>query len=81
MIRSVVLAFAVLATTAAIAQPAPPAVDPALLQRALNVLQAQRNQAMDSAAIAEARAAGLTDDLAKANARIKELEPKPASKK
>jgi hypothetical protein len=60
---------------AANAQTAPP--DPALLQHAANALQAQRNQAMDAAAIAEARAAGLADDLAKAQARIKELEPKP----
>ena len=39
--------------------------------------QAQRNQAMDAAAVSDARLAQMTDDLAKANARIKEIEPKP----
>lgn len=59
--------------------------DPAFLQRAINSLQTQRNGALDSAAIAEAKAAGLADDLAKANAKVKELEaklnpPKPDKK-
>jgi len=40
------------------------------------VLQAQRNQALDAAAAQQARADGLADDLAKAQARIKELEQK-----
>jgi len=44
------------------------------LQRIVQVLQAHRNQAMDAAAAAEARAGALSDDLAKAQARIKELE-------
>lgn len=50
--------------------------DSAFLQRAVSVLQAQRNAALDQAAVAEARASGLQDDLTKAQARIKELEPK-----
>lgn len=54
--------------------------DPAVLQRAITVLQAQRNQALDSAASEAVRAEGLSDDLAKARARIKELEPKPEQK-
>jgi hypothetical protein len=37
-------------------------------------MQAQRNRAQDAAALAESRAAMLSDDLAKAQARIKELE-------
>lgn len=52
-----------------------------VLQRAVSILQAQRNQAQDSAAAAEVKAAGLADDLAKAQARIKELESKPVDKK
>lgn len=67
-----------LATTVSFAQQAP---DPAFLQRVLPTLQAQRNAALDAQAVAEARAAGLADDLAKANARIKELEAKPEEKK
>ncbi len=56
-------------------------LDPAFLQRALGALQAQRNQAMDAAAVSEAKAAGLADDLAKAQARIKELETKKEDNK
>lgn len=52
-----------------------------LLQRALSVIQSQRNQAMDVAAQAEVRAASLAEELVKAQARIKELEQKPESKK
>lgn len=64
----------ILATTApAFAQTAP---DAAFLQRAVNVLQAQRNAALDAQAIAEANLAGVKEDLAKAQARIKELTPK-----
>lgn len=59
-----------LAAWPALAQQQPP--DPAFMQRALGALQAQRNQA---------KAAGLADDLAKAQARIKELEGKQEEKK
>lgn len=55
--------------------------DPAFLQRALGAMQTQRNQAMDALAVSEAKAAGLADDLGKANARIKELETKSEEKK
>lgn len=50
--------------------------DPAFLQRAITALQAQRNAALDQAAAHQARADGLADELAKAQAKIKELEPK-----
>lgn len=73
----IVLIAATAPRSCAHAQQAP---DPAFLQRALSALQAQRNAAMDSQVVAEARAAGLTEDLAKANARIKELETKPEKK-
>lgn len=52
-----------------------------LLQKALSVVQAQRNQAMDAAAQAEVRVVSLADELAKAQARIKELEHKSEGKK
>lgn len=65
---------ALLLSSPALAQQQPP--DPAFLQRALAAMQTQRNQAMDSAAVLEARLATTADDLAKANARIKEMEAK-----
>lgn len=72
------LILACLLATPAFAQQAP---DPAMLQRAIVALQGQRNQAADNAAALEVRAAALADDLAKAQARIKELEPKPDAPK
>lgn len=77
MLRKLITASALLVATPAFAEQP----DPALLQRALQAMQAQRNQAMDAAAIENAKAAGLADDLAKANARIKELEPAPKDSK
>jgi hypothetical protein len=64
--------------TPAFGQQAP---DPAALQRALVAIQSQRNQAFDLAASWQAQAASLSEDLAKAQARIKELEPKDEPKK
>jgi hypothetical protein len=55
--------------------------DPAFLQKALSAMQAQRNQAMDALAVSDAKAQMVAEDLAKANTRIKELEPKPEPKK
>lgn len=54
--------------------------DPAFLQKAIAAFQFQRNQALDALAISEAKAAIAAEDLAKAKARIKELEPKPDEK-
>jgi TolA-binding protein len=65
-----VIALLVL-TTPALAQGAP---DPAFMQRAIAALQNQRNAALDAQTVAEAKLQGLTEDLNKANARIKELE-------
>lgn len=82
--KSAILAgiFLITSTVAFAQQPAPSTqADPVILQRALTVLQSQRNQAMDAAAAADIRSAGLVDDLAKANARIKELEPAKESPK
>lgn len=54
--------------------------DPIFLQKAITAVQTQRNLAMDAAAVAEAKLAQATEELTKANARIKELEPKPEKK-
>jgi hypothetical protein len=53
-------------------------LDPELLKRALTAMQVQRNQALDVAADREAQ---LMVELAKAQAKIKELEAKPAPEK
>jgi TolA-binding protein len=55
--------------------------DTVAVQRMLAILQNQRNQVMDVAASHEARATALADELAKAQARIKELEARPAEPK
>lgn len=51
-------------------------VDVVFLQRALAAIEQQRNQALTAQAIAEAKIGGLSDELTKANAKIKELEAK-----
>lgn len=48
----------------------------ALIRKALDVIAAQRNQALGDAAIWQAKALILTEELQKASARIKELEDK-----
>lgn len=73
---TIALGLSLLATPAFAQQQA----DPAMLQRALSAIQIQRNQAFDLAASWEARANGLAEELAKAQARIKELESKPETK-
>lgn len=73
--KKLALILALLPSVAFAQQP-----DPAFLQRAAAALQAQRNAALDQAAAQQARADGLADDLAKAQARIKELEPKKDDK-
>lgn len=50
--------------------------DPAELSRRIAVIEAQRNQALGWHAASESARAGLAEDLARAQARIKELEPK-----
>lgn len=77
MIR--VLAFLLLASPA-FAQQAP--TDPATLQRAITILQQQRNQALDMQANSEMRAAQLTEENAKLKAELDELRKKqPPAKK
>jgi len=73
MLNKIVLASFILVATPAFAQQPQ---DTAFLQRAISSLQTQRNNALDAQAAAEAKIAGLIDDLTKANFKIKELEDK-----
>lgn len=75
VLRATFLLGSLLATSAFAEQP-----DPTFLQKAIASIQTQRNLAMDAAAVAEAKGAQLAEDLAKAQERIKELEPKPEKK-
>ena len=50
--------------------------DATFLQHAVTALQSQRNAALDAQAVAEAKVAGLMDELAKANKQVKELNDK-----
>jgi hypothetical protein len=70
MKKIIVLAIALLATPA-LAQQQP---SPALLEKAIASIQNQRNNALDALAATEARAAIQAEELAKAKARITELE-------
>lgn len=78
--RSVLIAVVLLLVTPAAAQQQN-VPDPAFLQRAIASIENQRNQALSAQVVAEAKAAGLAEELAKANAKIKELESKPAPEK
>lgn len=78
MLRVFVLFSALLLSSVAFAQQQP---DPAFLQKAIAALQIQRNQALDAYVVDEAKIATLNEEIAKANARIKELEPKPEAPK
>lgn len=72
-----IVAASLLLTVSASAQNA----EPALLPKALEIIATQRNQALGDAAIWQAKAMLLADELAKAQAKIKELEPKPELEK
>lgn len=69
------LVFAVLAFTPVPAS-AQQELDQATLGKAIIALQIQRNSALDAQALAEARAALLTEEVAKLKAKIAELEKK-----
>lgn len=68
------LLILLLLTITAFAQQAP--IEPAALQRVLATTQAQRNQLLDALNLAEARLSLASEDLTKAQTRIKELETK-----
>lgn len=75
--RLIALALAVLFSTVVQAQQP----DLAFLQRAIAAVQTQRNMALDAAAVAEAKAALITEELNKMQMRVKELEAKIEEKK
>lgn len=75
------LLVGLLVSMPAYAQTPPQQPDPAFMQRAIVALQTQRNNALDAQLVAEARLQGVTDELAKANAKLKELEDKKAPEK
>lgn len=72
MLKKILVLTTIFASTSAFAQQQTP--DPVFMQRAITSLQAQRNSALDAQIVAEAKLAGVSEDLAKAQARIKELE-------
>jgi hypothetical protein len=51
--------------------------DPAFVQRIIGPLQQQRNNALDAAAVAQARADQLAEELEKLKAQLAAKEPKP----
>lgn len=72
MIRLFVAVILFMVMAPAFAQQQPP--DPASLQKAIVVLQQQRNNAMDQAAGAQAEAMRLVDENAKLKAEIEALK-------
>lgn len=70
----VILVLIILCLWVVTAQAQQPSVDPETLQQAISAARSQRIAADDRALDAEVRAARLQAQLAKAEARIKELE-------
>lgn len=71
MYLKIILLLLLLSSTASAQQR-----DAATLDRILAAVESQRNQALTQHALAEARIIELTGDMAKTQARIKELEEK-----
>lgn len=80
MIRSLLMIlFTMLAlSSSSLAQTPPQAPDPVLLQRMLSIAETDRGNLLNALTQAQAQAAIATENLMKAQARIKELEPKTA---
>lgn len=76
--RKLLIIAALLSVSPAFAQQQP---DPETLQRAIQAVQLQRNQALDISANLQVQLSKVQEDLAKAQARLKELEPKAAEAK
>ena len=74
------LLLILLGAAAAVAQPAPPIAptvpDAATIQRSLDALSAQRNRALDADVYDQVQLGAVRDELARAKARIEELEKK-----
>jgi predicted nucleic acid-binding Zn-ribbon protein len=71
MMRVVLILLGLMVCASAVAQQQP---DVSALQKAIAVLQSQRNQAMDALASAEVQRATLAEEIEKLKARIAELE-------
>jgi hypothetical protein len=79
LVKAMVLTLGLTYPTLALSQSAAP--DPEFLQNALQALQVQRNNALDQAAAAEAKAASLAKANEKLTNELKELKaPKPDKK-
>lgn len=70
-VKKILLAVAIVFTPVGAFAQTP---DPAFLQRAVTALEGQRNNALNAQVIAESNLAAAKEDLAKAQAKIKELE-------
>lgn len=75
MNKTLLVGLALVFATGAVAQPAPPPDIPTL-QKAIAIIQAQRNQAFDAQAGAEVRAATLAEEVARLKAQVRALEAK-----
>jgi hypothetical protein len=80
LLLALIPAFA--GTGAAFAQqPQQQPADPAFMQKAIQALQTQRNQALDAQAVVEAKAMQLADEVAKLKTELDELKKKPEPQK
>lgn len=77
MFIRVLLTIALFCSTTLAQQPPP---DPATLQRAIAVIQQQRNQALDQAASMQIEAQRLADENTKLKAEIEKLKQPPDAK-
>jgi hypothetical protein len=74
--KKMIFVLSILTASSAFAQEQP--ADPVLLQRMLGTAIADRNSFLNAATEANAKLGIANEELAKARARIKELETKPA---
>lgn len=75
--KRILVTVLALAAAPAFAEQQP--ADPAFLQRALDSVATQRNNALNSAAVQEARASLLEEQVKRLEARIKQFEANPAN--
>jgi hypothetical protein len=77
MARVALIAGLVLLGSVVFAEQQQPPADPAMLHRVINSLVQQRNAALDAAALAEAKAAQLAEDVQKLKAEMAAKDAKP----
>jgi TolA-binding protein len=78
MLRYVLIVLSFFAISSANAQSAD---DPAFLKKLIDVVQQQRDRALNSSAITEAKVNFMAEEISNLNAKIKELEAKEVSNK